>query len=448
MKLFNKKIILALLVFGLFPTTVMAKEDGDDLSKEDSKENLSGEDLNQEEAGKINEDPDTGSLKETITANEESLMSNGELPPIYYDSYNLDEIITRSGFNYDENRVILRKKALEEGREVPVFPNDYKKQLEEARESELEEARKEAQKSYEEKKKADQEQRRKEEEKIREDNFSKKDPVAPLPKSDLYPKVPVYENVIDMSVHQSPGAIDYDKLANVIDGAILRSSIRNKDLVNRKDKEVERHYYELNKRGVPIGFYHYSRAITEEEAIAEANFVLDIIKNKKVSLPVYIDIEDHDRQLKATKNQISKVADAFCKAIRRNGYVAGIYSYPWFAEEYLTKEVRDKNEFWIAEWKKDQTYPKYNKSHYDSWQYSSHGGLYGYKYDLDKNVLYRDYPLIMTGVSHKGFERVADEVIDGKWGNGLVRYERLKYAGYDPDLIQAYVNKSIKARKI
>ena len=269
-----------------------------------------------------------------------------------------------------------------------------------------------------------------------------------LDESDIYPKVSVYEKVVDMSEYQNPKNIDYDKLANSIDGAILRTSIRQKDKSISKDKKIETHYAELNKRDIPMGFYHYSRAINEKEAIEEANYVLDIVRNKKVSLPIYIDIEDNDRQAKASKKEITAVADAFTKAIRRNGYVAGIYSYPWFANKYLTKEVRDENEFWIAEWKKDAPYPKYKDSHYDSWQYSSKGGVYGYKGDLDKNILYRDYPLIMTGVSSKGFVKVAEEVIAGKWGNGNIRRKRLEYAGYDYAVIQKEVNRLLKSRRI
>lgn len=435
MKSNNKRMLLALLIFAGFPTIVNADVDGDTLNGTNYSEvktyNSNSYDNNSNSEPKTN----VVSMNEIIEASSYSVKNNDV---VYYNDKNLDDVITEAGLSYDKDRVKARKDALTKGEDLPSFPNDYDKQIKEKYNRENEEAKKKAQEEYE-------RQKREEEKRKQESNM---DVTKPLVNSDYYPKVPIYDKVVDMSVHQTPNAIDYDKLASTIDGAILRSSIRNKDLVNRKDTAVERHYYELNKRGIPLGFYHYSRAITEEEAIAEANFVLDIVKNKKVSLPIYIDIEDHDRQLKSTKNQISKVADAFCKAIRRNGYVAGIYSYPWFAGEYLTKEVRDNNEFWIAEWKKDQKYPNYNKSHYDSWQYSSTGGVDGYKYDIDKNVLYRDYPLIMTGKSHKDYDKVAAEIISGKWGNGLERQKRLEYAGYNYNLIQEYVNKLLKSNTI
>lgn len=431
----NKMLLLTLLIFASFPTIVNANEDEGTLN------DTNYPDINASSSGSIDNEAEIKTTNDSISMNEiieASSHSSTDNDVVYYDEKNLDDVILDAGLTYDKERVKARKDALINGKELPNYPNDYDKQIREKNNRKNEEAKKKAQEEY--------ERQKREEEKRKQE--SKMDVTKPLVKSEYYPKVPIYDKVVDISVHQTPGAIDYDKLARSIDGAILRASIRNKDLVNRKDTAVERHYYELNKRGVPLGFYHYSRAITEEEAIAEANFVLNIVKNKKVSLPIYIDIEDHDRQLKSTKNQISKVADAFCKAIRRNGYVAGIYSYPWFADEYLTKEVRDNNEFWIAEWKKDQKYPNYNKSHYDSWQYSSKGGVAGYKYDIDKNVLYRDYPLIMTGKSYKGYDKVASEIISGKWGNGLERQKRLEYAGYNYNIIQEYVNKLLKSKTI
>lgn len=50
--------------------------------------------------------------------------------------------------------------------------------------------------------------------------------------------------------------------------------------------------------------------------------------------------------------------------------------------------------------------------------------------------------------SMKSNEQIADEVINGEWGNGGDRRSRLAQAGYDPDAIQAIVNAKLQpARK-
>ena len=43
----------------------------------------------------------------------------------------------------------------------------------------------------------------------------------------------------------------------------------------------------------------------------------------------------------------------------------------------------------------------------------------------------------------KSNEQICKEVWQGNWGNGQDRFNRLKAAGYDPNLIQSMVNKGI-----
>ena len=47
----------------------------------------------------------------------------------------------------------------------------------------------------------------------------------------------------------------------------------------------------------------------------------------------------------------------------------------------------------------------------------------------------------------KPIETVADEVIQGLWGNGKERKEKLKLYGYDPVIVQAKVNEILEAEK-
>lgn len=44
----------------------------------------------------------------------------------------------------------------------------------------------------------------------------------------------------------------------------------------------------------------------------------------------------------------------------------------------------------------------------------------------------------------KSLEEVAQEVIDGKWGNGVDRRQRLRAAGYNASMVQAKVNELLK----
>ena len=58
----------------------------------------------------------------------------------------------------------------------------------------------------------------------------------------------------------------------------------------------------------------------------------------------------------------------------------------------------------------------------------------------ERALFLKDYKEIPTD---KDYERIAREVIDGQWGNGKVRKDRLTEAGYDYKTVQTLVNRII-----
>ena len=68
--------------------------------------------------------------------------------------------------------------------------------------------------------------------------------------------------------------------------------------------------------------------------------------------------------------------------------------------------------------------------------------------DIRKAILGSRYDEVMRVVngsssSKKSVAQLAQEVIAGKWGNGSTRASRLKAAGYDPEAVQAEVNRQL-----
>lgn len=51
---------------------------------------------------------------------------------------------------------------------------------------------------------------------------------------------------------------------------------------------------------------------------------------------------------------------------------------------------------------------------------------------------------IIKAPAKKSNETIAKEVIQGKWGNGLIRKQKLQKAGYNYNTIQALVNKMLR----
>lgn len=50
----------------------------------------------------------------------------------------------------------------------------------------------------------------------------------------------------------------------------------------------------------------------------------------------------------------------------------------------------------------------------------------------------------MANALSQGYDQVAQDVIDGKYGTDAARFQALAYAGYDPILVQRIVNGIVK----
>ena len=177
---------------------------------------------------------------------------------------------------------------------------------------------------------------------------------------------------IDVSYHQ--GTIDWKKVKNAgIDYVILRAGYRaSASGTLNKDKMFETYIKDAQKAGLKVGAYIYSQAISVEEAEAEANFILNRIKNYTIDLPVVFDYEYYGAQegrlynAHLSKSEKTKCAEAFCKKVSAAGYQAMVYANASFCESELdTAALHKKYQIWMA---------RYNS--------------YSYKESRDKGVRY------------------------------------------------------------
>ena len=88
---------------------------------------------------------------------------------------------------------------------------------------------------------------------------------------------------IDVSTWQE---VDWATTSQYIDFAIFRSSFST-----TTDSEFYNNLSGCETYGVPFGLYVYSYADTVDEAIAEAEHVVSIIRGHDVALPIYFDME-------------------------------------------------------------------------------------------------------------------------------------------------------------
>lgn len=253
--------------------------------------------------------------------------------------------------------------------------------------------------------------------------------------------------LIDVSEHQ--GVINWEKVKPQIDGAILRCGYGS-DYTYQDDEQFKRNADECTRLGIPFGVYLYSYATSVAQAQSEADHVLRLINGYKLSYPVYLDLEEGGTQDGAVERAI-----VFGDIIEKAGYWCGIYAnlYWW---EVILKKGLERFTKWVAQY---NVMCEYDGAHLDIWQYSSKGKVDGVNGNTDMNECYRDFPAEILGgkvntpapkptpaPAKKTVEELAQEVLNGKWGNGDDRKKRLNNAGYDYDAVQNAVNNKLEAK--
>ena len=210
------------------------------------------------------------------------------------------------------------------------------------------------------------------------------------------------------------------------------------------DEKFERNVNECKRLGIPFGVYHYSYALNEADAEAEARGVLNAIEKYKndIKVGVWFDMEDADgykrkHGFKFSNSTIAPICYKFCKMIEDAGYYSGIYtSSSWL--DYVNG-LNDRFDKWVANWGKNDGTQHTNTSQCGTiQQYTSK--------PLDKNIMYADISRYSRGNTTsvkpqpKPIDQIANEVIAGQWGDGADRKKRLTDAGYDYNAVQNAVN--------
>lgn len=149
------------------------------------------------------------------------------------------------------------------------------------------------------------------------------------------------------------------------------------------------------KAGVKIGIYHYSQAISETEAIKEAEFVIKLLKPfmKYITFYVAFDMEFGGRftahvAKKMGKQRCKQIADAYCRTIQAAGFKPMLYANLSTLNAYIASDVYKSWPIWIAQYNSRCDY----KHPYLVWQYTSSGRVSGIPGNIDMNKIYLDQP--------------------------------------------------------
>ena len=165
-----------------------------------------------------------------------------------------------------------------------------------------------------------------------------------------------------------------------------------------------------------------------------------------------MDVEE-DRHQQVGKSRMADAIKGFCEYLENKGYYVGIYANSNYFNNFIDTAKLSMYDKWLAVWTSNK--PSFKYGDYGLWQNSSSGYISGMRVDTD--YAYKDYPTIIKKAGLNGYskgssepakpepsrksnEELADEVINGNWGNGEDRKRALTNAGYDYAAVQAIVN--------
>lgn len=265
---------------------------------------------------------------------------------------------------------------------------------------------------------------------------------------------------IDISNHN--GDIDFQVLSKQIDFIIIRAGYGQNNIDLRCLKNIEG----CKKYNIPFGLYWFSYALNEQQSKNEANYLCNIADKCNPILPLCYDYEyDSDDYVSRkggdkSKTMMLKKARAFLETVKSRGYKPMIYTNL----DYMNRgfgELTNQYSVWLAQWGVNS--PSITC---DIWQSSEKGKYNGINGNVDLDTAYFDFNSKLNNTSNEtptktykltdklkdtieknisnyfwaDYTKIANDVIAGKYGNGLDRKNKLESLGYNYDIVQIFVN--------
>ena len=190
---------------------------------------------------------------------------------------------------------------------------------------------------------------------------------------------------IDVSEHQD--VIDWEQVkAAGVEFVMIRLGWRGQTLGKlTEDVMAQINYAGAKAAGLRIGAYFFSQAITEEEAVEEAEFCFDMIQDWELDMPLVFDWEyvgENARTSDMDPDRLTACSMAFCEAVIAEGYEPMIYFNVYQSYYLLHLERLNFYPFWLAMYTDEMDYPYA----VDMWQYSCTGRVPGIETDVDLNL--------------------------------------------------------------
>lgn len=200
-----------------------------------------------------------------------------------------------------------------------------------------------------------------------------------------------FARCIDVSEFQ--GDIDWHMVAESgIEYVIIRagSTYYEDASVFMTDEKFKDNYEHAKAAGLKTGVYAYTSAVSSKEMNANINSLLSIIQGCKLDLPVFLDVEQSNRQSAIGNKALTSLLLTGCNQIRNAGFNPGVYANEDWFSHYVDASVLRKNEIviWKAAWVNDDPLNYDHSGSCSIFQYSETGSIPGIAGHVDLDLVY------------------------------------------------------------
>lgn len=190
---------------------------------------------------------------------------------------------------------------------------------------------------------------------------------------------------IDVSYYQ--GKIDWKQVRQSgIEFAFIRVGYRSiADGLIYEDEAARRNLQEASAAGIKVGAYFFSQALTPEEAVEEAKFAINIVKEYQLDLPLAYDwetVEGSTRTDGMTRQTLMNCVRAFCGAVEGADFESMMYFNRDLSRTLLDVRSLTDIPVWFAMY---DSYPD-APCKPDYWQYTDKGTVPGIEGYVDLNL--------------------------------------------------------------
>ncbi len=196
-----------------------------------------------------------------------------------------------------------------------------------------------------------------------------------------------------VDISKEEGYVDFNELKKAgVEYVMIRVGARGYG----NGQLVEDEYFRDNMKragdaGLEIGVYFFSQAISVEEAIEEADYVLEKINGYEVSYPIVFDMEyvqnDTARVENLDREEKTDIAIAFMSHINEAGYKSALFGNKEWLLKKLNISVLEDYDIWLSQAKELPDYPY----RFTMWQYSTTSTIEGIAGNANLNISFIDY---------------------------------------------------------